>query len=370
MSMLSQTYIGKYYEGSQELSVSTKSIPGQDNDSYVILGESGYGKSVAAQSIVLQKANQSYSVRSIDIHNSSAPEHLFPIFRKSFEHLSSQIDAYNTPIPTTLFEPLHYADGTMESPADLSYTLSNIIARHLRLSRSSTTALSESLEYAISDRDNNPDIFPAILKTLDEFDTKASRSASAHLAPLLRHNVFRNQPIKRHSGIEIINLSKFPPLFQKVIADLLLFDEFRTASQGGQPPRYIYIDEMQNLSIDKDCYLGKILTEGRKYSLNVILASQSIREFNASERTMLCQANHKLLFHPALLEVKYYAELLASPQHRAEISDLLRNLEVGQCVFQGPIYIGEEAKPTRAPICVNVSHLEDIASASLSKSST
>ena len=35
MPMLSQTYIGKYYEGSQELSVSTKSIPGQDNDSYV-----------------------------------------------------------------------------------------------------------------------------------------------------------------------------------------------------------------------------------------------------------------------------------------------------------------------------------------------
>ena len=128
-------------------------------------------------------------------------------------------------------------------------------------------------------------------------------------------------------------------------------------------------------SVNKEGYprpvpMSKILTEGRKYSLNVILASQSIREFNASERTMLCQANHKLLFHPALLEVKYYAELLASPQHRAETSDLLRNLEVGQCVFQGPIYIGEEAKPTCAPICVNVSHLEDIASASLSKSST
>ncbi len=370
MSMLPQTYIGKCYEGKQELSVSTKSIPGQDNDSYVILGESGYGKSVAAQSIVLQKANQSYSVRSIDIHDSSAPEHLFPIFRKSFEHLSSQIDAYNTPIPTTLFEPLHYADGTMESPADLSYTLSNIIANHLRLSRSSTAALSEALEYAISDRDNNPDLFPAVLNALQKFDTKASRNAATHLAPLLRHKIFRHQPVSHSFGIENIGLSKFPPLLQKTIADLILFDEFRTASQGGQPPRYIYIDEMQNLSIDKDCYLGKILTEGRKYSLNVILASQSIREFNASERTMLCQANHKLLFHPALLEVKYYAELLASPQHRAEISDLLRNLEVGQCVFQGPIYIGEDSKPTRAPICVNVSHLEDIASASLSKSST
>lgn len=158
-----------------------------------------------------QKANQSYSVRSIDIHNSSAPEHLFPIFRKSFEHLSSQIDAYNTPIPTTLFEPLHYADGTMESPADLSYTLSNIIARHLRLSHSSTTALSESLEYAISDRDNNPDIFPAVLKALEEFDTKASRNAMAYLAPLLRHNIFRHQSVNYSFGIENISLSKFPP---------------------------------------------------------------------------------------------------------------------------------------------------------------
>ena len=189
----------------------------------------------------------------------------------------------------------------MESPADLSYTLSNIIANHLRLSRSSTAALSEALEHAISDRDNNPDIFPAVHKTLEGFGTKASRNAAAHLAPLLRHNIFRHHPVNHSFGIENIGLSKFPPLFKNVIVDLLLLDEFRTASQGGQPPRYIYIDEMQNLSIDKDCYLGKILTEGRKYSLNVILASQSIREFNASERTMLCQANHKLLFHPALL---------------------------------------------------------------------
>lgn len=370
MPMLSETYMGKYYEGDQVFSAWTRSIPGQDNDSYVILGESGYGKSVAAQSIMLQKAYQGHRILDLNIHNTSSSEHIFPIFRKAFEQLSSRTDVYITPISTTLFNPLRYTDGTTESSADLSYTLSNIITKYIKLSRTETAAFSDSLEYVISNLDDNLDIFPAILKTLDEFDTKASRSASAHLAPLLRHNVFRNQPIKRHSGIEIINLSKFPPLFQKVIADLLLFDEFRTASQGGQPPRYIHIDEMQNLSIDKDCYLGKILTEGRKYALNVILASQSIREFNASERTMLCQANHKLFFHPALLEVKYYAELLSSPQHRAEISDLLRNLDVGQCVFQGPIYIGEDTKPTRAPICVNVSHLEDIASAPLSKSNS
>lgn len=94
MPMLSKTYIGKYYEGGQELSVCTKSILRQDNDSYVILGESGYGKSVAAQSIVLQKAGQAYPVRIIDLHNTSDPEHIFPILQKSFDQLSTSIDAY------------------------------------------------------------------------------------------------------------------------------------------------------------------------------------------------------------------------------------------------------------------------------------
>lgn len=107
MSMLSQTYIGKYYEGSQELSVSTKSIPGQDNDSYVILGESGYGKSVAAQSIVLQKAYQGHRILDLNIHNTSSSEHIFPILRKAFEQLSSKIDAYKRQFQQR--SSIHYA---------------------------------------------------------------------------------------------------------------------------------------------------------------------------------------------------------------------------------------------------------------------
>ena len=122
MPMLSETYMGKYYEGDQVFSAWTRSIPGQDNDSYVILGESGYGKSVAAQSIMLQKAYQGHRILDLNIHNTSSSEHIFPILRKAFEQLSSKIDAYNTPIPTTLFNPLRYADGTTESSADLSYT--------------------------------------------------------------------------------------------------------------------------------------------------------------------------------------------------------------------------------------------------------
>lgn len=83
MFMLSQTYIGKYYEGSQELSVSTKSIPGQITILMSFSVNPATERVLPPKSIVLQKANQSYSVRSIDIHNSSCPEHLFPIFKSS-----------------------------------------------------------------------------------------------------------------------------------------------------------------------------------------------------------------------------------------------------------------------------------------------
>ena len=88
MPMLSETYMGKYYEGDQVFSAWTRSIPGQDNDSYVILGESGYGKSVAAQSIMLQKAYQGHCILDLNIHNTSSSEHIFPILRKAFEQLS------------------------------------------------------------------------------------------------------------------------------------------------------------------------------------------------------------------------------------------------------------------------------------------
>lgn len=74
MPMLSETYMGKYYEGDQVFSAWTRSIPGQDNDSYVILGESGYGKSVAAQSIMLQKAYQGHCILDLNIHNTSSSE--------------------------------------------------------------------------------------------------------------------------------------------------------------------------------------------------------------------------------------------------------------------------------------------------------
>ena len=91
MPMLSETYIGKYYEGDQVFSAWTRSIPGQDNDSYVILGESGYGKSVAAQSIMLQKAYQGHRILNLNIHNTSSSEHIFPIFRKAFNNCPHEL---------------------------------------------------------------------------------------------------------------------------------------------------------------------------------------------------------------------------------------------------------------------------------------
>lgn len=367
MLMPSTTCIGTYLEGGQMLSVQTKSLSGQDNDSYCIFGQSGYGKTVVAVSILCQKAAQGYSARIIDLHHTSDPQHIYPFLRKPFEQLSSCIDAYTASIPTTLFTPQRYSDNVSESLSDLSYTIAGIFTKILGLRQSTTAALSESIEYTIANRNDRPDIFPAILDALKEFGTRSSKTAAERLAPLLQHNVFRCAEVSYTPGIQIIDLSKYPPPFQRVIAELLLFEEFRTASAQKQSPRYIHIDELQNLSIDKDSYLGKILAEGRKYNLHVILASQSIREFTASERTLLCQTNYKLFFHPTLLEVKYYSELLAAPQHRAEISELLRNLTVGQCIIQGPIYIGEDTKPTYSPICVQIDHPENAVNAALSE---
>ena len=93
MSMLSQTYIGKYYEGSQELSVSTKSIPGQDNDSYVILGESGCKRPIraiaSAASIFITPLPRNISFQFSESHLNICPHKLMHTTRQFQQRFSS-----------------------------------------------------------------------------------------------------------------------------------------------------------------------------------------------------------------------------------------------------------------------------------------
>ncbi len=100
----------------------------------------------------------------------------------------------------------------------------------------------------------------------------------------------------------------------------------------------LVLDEIQNLDHRLSSPLAKILTEGRKFGLSMILATQTLSNLHPEERDRLFQASQKLFFKPAETEVREYARVLEhSTNEKAELwIKRLSSLGKGECYAFGP----------------------------------
>ena len=110
-------------------------------------------------------------------------------------------------------------------------------------------------------------------------------------------------------------------------------------------PKVIVLDEIQNLDHRLDSPLGHFLTEGRKFGIALVLATQSLSNLSREERDRLFQASHKLFFRPADTEMKSFAQILgdATDRNVEEWVQRLSTLKRGECYSLGYAY-NEERK--------------------------
>ncbi len=99
---------------------------------------------------------------------------------------------------------------------------------------------------------------------------------------------------------------------QKMVTEFVLWDLWDYAQNTGSKnrPIPIVLDEIQNLDHSSDSPIDKMLREGRKFGLSMILATQTTSQFNQEQRDRLFQAGHKLFFKPATTEIDRFAHLL------------------------------------------------------------
>ena len=149
------------------------------------------------------------------------------------------------------------------------------------------------------------------------------------LEPLLQHDVFERRqngsfslPISPH--IHIFDVSSYPDTIRTTLAELLLYDWFRSA-RALQIPIVIMVDEVQNLRLGRGTILNRIITEGRKFSIGSILISQSLKGFAPDEQLALSQTGTKLFFKPPLTEIRACSEMLAEPVRRSGTVELLKS---------------------------------------------
>lgn len=252
-----------------------------------------------------------------------------------------------------------YRKKEIEDSYDTAYGLSEIISKGYRLGPTQAAILTDAIKSRVDCRETSLRIFPSILEELENSGLASARTLANRLRPLLRNNVFEFQKTGSTSlplspNIHVFDLSGYPAGIRIILAELLLYDWFRSA-RALQTPIIIMVDEVQNLKLGRGTVLNQIITEGRRFSIGSILISQSLKAFSSDEQLALSQTGTKLFFKPPLTELRACSEMLAPPQHRAETAELLKTLKAGQCLLLSEyVYIGDETHPCTDCIQVNV----------------
>ncbi len=350
--------LGTYQEASEKFQACIRLCPGTDPTSIFLTGSSGSGKSTASQSLAIQFAKQGTPVLALDIGHTLSPEHICKSLSTAFESVAIRHNLYTEPIASDLTKPKPCGDY-MESSYDTAYGIAQIIGQNNRFGPAQIASLTSEIKTVVECREICPHTFPSILDTLKNSNSASVRMLGNRLEYLFQHDVFecrsdRDFSLPISPNIHIFDISDFPSTTRSILAELLLYDWFRSACVL-QVPLIIMIDEVQNMKLGRGTILNRIITEGRKFCIGSLLISQTLKGFSPEEQLALSQVGTKLFFKPPLTELRACSEMLAPPQRRIETTELLKSLKIGQCLLLSDYaYIGDETHPCTGCIQVNV----------------
>jgi DNA phosphorothioation-dependent restriction protein DptH len=163
--------------------------------------------------------------------------------------------------------------------------------------------------------------------------------------------------------VHVLQLKGLANSIQQLVTEFTLWDLWDYAQNTGSKSRPIplVLDEIQNLDHRSGSPIDKMLREGRKFGLGLILATQTTSQFNQEQRDRLFQAGHKLFFKPATTEIASFAQLIAQSTpgvSKADWQQRLASLQKGQCWSLGPV-LKSNGTLKEEPVLVSVTSLED-----------
>lgn len=165
------------------------------------------------------------------------------------------------------------------------------------------------------------------------------------------------------SDVNVVQLASLSKDIMQIATEFILWDLYAYACANGNKnnPLPIVLDEVQNLDHSLESPLGKMLTEGRKYGLSLILATQTLSMLSREEQDRIFQASHKLFFAPAETETNTYAKLLEQSvpgTDRRGWIKLLSELKKGECISVG-LHLDRNDRVVHGAKVVKVTNLKE-----------
>ncbi len=297
------------------------------NKHVVISGMSGAGKSVRLAEIEKNIIQDGGTVIAFDVNGTHKREK-----NTVFNFISAQEDSLDVKF---LSDKL-VKEGKETLSNLIQYVMETLCPRELR-GACQLGAVRKAIEFAINHVNEFACEMDAISFGLKQQDDTVSMGAYNHLCPILEGKIFRKSSKKiLLRKINIISLKGLNPKTQKRVIEIMLSSLWRNIRiDGACESRFaLVIDEFQNLDFSKDTVFFQMLTEARKYGVNMILATQTLTIFSKRELATINQAAVKLFFQQSSSDAKKIAELIDF-QHKQRWTQELLTLKIGQAVAVG-----------------------------------
>lgn len=309
-----------------ELVVSTKGSPHA-----FILGIPGQGKSVTTRHVIREFAAQGLPSLVFDFHGDMA----------AAPPAGARVVDASEGLPFSPFEL------TTDKPAGIktaAWEISEVIAFVTGMGPIQRTSLFKGLVDAYEACEMNADGMPARLPTVEEFadavaareSGKQAQNARERLIPLTDFGLFSDVGSggfdPRRGGM-VVDLSQLMEAVQLAGGAFLLRKIYRDMFRWGASNQLrlaIVLDEAHRLA--RDVTLPKLMKEGRKYGVVVLVASQNLKDFS---KDVVGNAGTKIVFRTNFPDSKAVAGFLKG-RKGLDLTQEIERLGVGQAYVSTP----------------------------------
>lgn len=322
-------YIGRIKEG-HSVYISRES----PNQHCIITGISGSGKSVRILDIERYAVEKGGTIIAVDINGTHEQ-----VDADCFNFISAQDDGLNIRfLDTSLVEMKRES-----LPNLIQYAIETLAPREMR-GACQLAVLRKAIIFAIEHREDFPNEMSAVLSGLEQQEETAALGAYNHLYSILEGGVFRESSKSIVQGqINLISMHGLNPKSQKRVTEMLLSALWREKRMEGhgrsEQPLTLVLDEFQNLDFRKGSVLFELLTEGRKYGIEVIMATQTLAVFPKKDLAVINQAAVKLFFQPSITDIPAVSDMI-EPGRKEKWKQKLSHLRIGEAISVGSFELG------------------------------
>jgi DNA phosphorothioation-dependent restriction protein DptH len=277
---------------------------GSANPHVLILGESGYGKTYTTSCLLAELAQSNIPSVVFDYGQGFSPESFPPAFRQHANAVDFELSRDGIAI-----NPLEIFPVDLHGPATVAQRIADTFARvyprigvqqHAIIRRAVLEVLSDS---GIKQHDrmtwtSRAPHFRNVERKLADFANdigSASRrvalAAASHISTLFVFDTFRSTGRKlgwddliknRPAQTWILQLGGLESSVERTVTEFLLWNLIRFVEARGPGPLrcFIVLDEAHKMSFAAGSPVEKLVREGRKFGLGLILASQQPEDFS------------------------------------------------------------------------------------------